>query len=823
MSDAFAESPAQSYFAISGVVTASSHAVRRFMAAAWLARTVYNAAIDRHVAFADGLAFRLALSDASRMGTTPPEAPERSEKFRPAPDQQKLCKELTAIKRGVFGSLLSLVPRSLLDTSIEHACRAVSKHVENCVEAKKLGGKLPRLRWRGAADPQSVTTVNFTLRRPGDGPAQPRPRSGGRATSATLRNRRRRARLLERREEAWAETKRRAGWSEAKIECRLARRARRRLLAQERNADVDAERRATEKKKNAGKAPRIRSDSPQAIIGLNSLNLHVQGIGELRLRLTRPVPKGAVVKAVTLLKEPGHTAKLQVRLTMTVPDQEPVLDELRTGAMLHAAVRQLSPAAPPLAYVEAVRAVGILVRGEDLNIVNPSCDDTGRTTPRVPRPRKEVAEAAAGRRELAWKDRCFKADNASAAAKAARVDEARTAKAEGRRVTRRAKRSKRAEKIRVRLSVLARKEKNRSRTRACQDAAALVHGTDRNLGPLKEGEVRAAAPRPVLVATDPKRMVVPLLRKGSPADRREADGAKPPKDGFMTAARIRAMRSNLHYTRLGLRIDRTAVLCAREGIIHATPGHEGTTQLCCSCGKAVPKDLRERVHSCHGCGFAAPRDMNSALNTLGRALRAFREGPDPGGRVALAREAEAKRLVKVAEFRARRSGAGKAKDKAVVGLGSDGGDRESPKASPAARGAEHQEDPRAQSHRGIQTEALPVVCSLRPADFLEDDETNLVGLCHDDFGRAQDAHLVIFADRDLHERPVVLCNPEFAIKDPDDDLVHRTHPRRRQDDEDVAALLHPYVRVLDHPNPPKRAARPGAPLLEGPREALSQG
>lgn len=47
----------------------------------------------------------------------------------------------------------------------------------------------------------------------------------------------------------------------------------------------------------------------------------------------------------------------------------------------------------------------------------------------------------------------------------------------------------------------------------------------------------------------------------------------------------------------------------------------GTTQDCSTCGRTVPKDLRERVHRCE-CGLVLGRDHNAALNVLARGLRA---------------------------------------------------------------------------------------------------------------------------------------------------------------------------------------------------------
>jgi putative transposase len=45
----------------------------------------------------------------------------------------------------------------------------------------------------------------------------------------------------------------------------------------------------------------------------------------------------------------------------------------------------------------------------------------------------------------------------------------------------------------------------------------------------------------------------------------------------------------------------------------------GTTQACSGCGEHVPKDLKDRWHSC-ACGLSMGRDLNAALNILRLAL-----------------------------------------------------------------------------------------------------------------------------------------------------------------------------------------------------------
>ena len=121
------------------------------------------------------------------------------------------------------------------------------------------------------------------------------------------------------------------------------------------------------------------------------------------------------------------------------------------------------------------------------------------------------------------------------------------------------------------------------------------------------------------------------------------------------------MRANLHAVRPALRIRRVSILCEAVGAIHATPGHENTTKSCPKCLTAIPKGLNERTHAC-GCGLTLPRDQASAIMTLGKALLEYREGPDPGGRVAKRRDDLAKAAEKLVK-RKKRLADGRAKKK----------------------------------------------------------------------------------------------------------------------------------------------------------------
>jgi hypothetical protein len=331
---------------------------------------------------------------------------------------------------------------------------------------------------------------------------------------------------------------------------------------------------------------------------------------------------------------------------MTVPSERPSFDELATGAAIHDVVRRLPPTASPLDAVEAVEAAGIKVRGDDWNVSAPSADHTGRKTRRVAIRRSEVVALHDLQQSLSRKDRLLlDAEKAKASsvvkASADAVPKARR---------RPPKRSRAALKVKRQIARIGRKLADRAKTRACQDARVLATDV-------------------VLVASDPQRMARPLLAKGGPAERRAqaASGIpatvppeqRPPRGYQLTPVQQRAMRRNMHMARPGYRVRRLALLCATAGVIHATPGHEGSTRTCPKCEAFEAKTLDQRVHDCPRCGLVMPRDRASALVTLGRALLEYRDGPDPQGRIAERRAAVAESLRKAAGLRERRAKGGR--------------------------------------------------------------------------------------------------------------------------------------------------------------------
>ena len=57
---------------------------------------------------------------------------------------------------------------------------------------------------------------------------------------------------------------------------------------------------------------------------------------------------------------------------------------------------------------------------------------------------------------------------------------------------------------------------------------------------------------------------------------------------------------------------------------------KGTSIECSSCGAAVPKELRVRMHACLACGLTLDRDVNAVINILNRVLAPDRAVVGPG-------------------------------------------------------------------------------------------------------------------------------------------------------------------------------------------------
>ncbi len=499
------DTPWREHRAVSGSAVVDPAVVARLGHAAYLTRLVYNAAIDQRTPFAQGLIYRLRLAEARRAGTPEPAEPARSDRFLPVPTPSKLGPELTRLRAEI--PALALFPRSILDNAVSDACRARRAHAKACAKAKEKGAKLPRLHFRGADDDWTVSTDDFWLLRIGTDHAQ-RPAKTRNVTATTLRNRRRRAQKKERREEAWAEEKRRCGWNDDRVAAGLAKRKDR----QDRDREYQQALQVWTADERAER--RVRRDSPRATVGESRVKADVLGIGRVRLDLGSGLPAGSEKVRLTLVKPAWRGGKVECRVTFTVPEARPDVDPLETGWRLHEALRHLPETATELDAVEAVRAAGILVRGQDLGIANPSCDDRGVVTKPVRTPRLDLQRMRRAQLSLAHKDRCRKEGpkpsrkktraKHQAPAEVAVVEPVAATTPEPVVAERKArpKRSAVAERERAMLTRLNRRAADRQRTRAHQDAALLMRD------------------EPVLVATDPTRMAPPLLAKDGPAERR---------------------------------------------------------------------------------------------------------------------------------------------------------------------------------------------------------------------------------------------------------------------------------------------------------------
>ena len=647
--------PAHSVVAISGHVLATAPFVRALLGVDAVDRILFNAAVDPRVPFAEGVAHGLAAAEARRAGLPESPRPRGAERFLPVPRPEALNKELTSL-RAVHPRLRQYGVGSQRK-AIAQGCRARRRHVEDCVAAKAEGRRPPRVPRRRARHGATVTTCSFTLERPHAGP--PLPKAKSRPGPNAEANRARKARRKERADTDWAQKKHDVGWTPERVTLGMMARDDRRERARARQAEAqraydDLRALRSHPDWQGPLRPRHRSDSPLAIVGHDALMLTVKPLPQVRIRLSRPVPEGAEVVEVHLSKASGHDERVRVVLTLRVPFVVPKFDPAAIGRAIHAAVKHLASDAPALAFVEAARKAGIPCVGEDSNISAPSATSDGRRTPPLKRDRVDVKVLKAlDRRASHKRAEWLKRQPAPPPRPEDFVGPVRPARPP------RYVPSNRARKLDKLRRGFHRHWADAARTRACRDARLLVE-------------------RMVLVATDPKRMVRPLLAKGGPADRRakrEALGLEPTAPlpdtsatAIMRPSAKRTMRGNLHRTRIGFRVDRVGRLCGAAGAIHATPGHEHTSQDCPGCPARRRKGLGERTHRCPDCGTEMDRDVAAATVNVGNALRQFRDTPDPGGSIAAAEDARLEALAKAEKTRERRRKGGKARRKDSAGV-----------------------------------------------------------------------------------------------------------------------------------------------------------
>ncbi|NEQ17414.1 MAG: transposase, partial [Moorea sp. SIO3E2] len=56
------------------------------------------------------------------------------------------------------------------------------------------------------------------------------------------------------------------------------------------------------------------------------------------------------------------------------------------------------------------------------------------------------------------------------------------------------------------------------------------------------------------------------------------------------------------------------------GLVTIAVNPRNTSQNCSNCGQKVPKELKDRIHSCPHCGYIEDRDVNAARNILNLAV-----------------------------------------------------------------------------------------------------------------------------------------------------------------------------------------------------------
>jgi predicted RNA-binding Zn-ribbon protein involved in translation (DUF1610 family) len=340
---------------------------------------------------------------------------------------------------------------------------------------------------------------------------------------------------------------------------------------------------------------------PQRLTERPVMTFIAKGLGKLKARLSRPLPLGHVPVELHLTRHPDGRAEM--RVISRGPAAPRAIDPAEAGRLVHAAVKHLPADAPNLAYVEAARAAGQVVRGGDVGLLAPIATSDGLVSRPVRCSRAEMKAVKENQRH------------------------------EARRGT---KRSQAAEHARKRAAKAQRKTVNRRRTRAYQDAAMLVCGNGpKNGNSFLRKHDQDGGREPVVIAAMEERSVERGVVQRSALDRTTEPEAWKRRRARNTARRIAE-------TGMNLRVRRVAELCRRRGALSVEVEPRGTTRECTSCGADVRKDLGERTHRCPACGFTTDRDNNAALNALGRAFRQFRDTPDPGERITAAHGADEK-------------------------------------------------------------------------------------------------------------------------------------------------------------------------------------
>jgi putative transposase len=87
----------------------------------------------------------------------------------------------------------------------------------------------------------------------------------------------------------------------------------------------------------------------------------------------------------------------------------------------------------------------------------------------------------------------------------------------------------------------------------------------------------------------------------------------------------RGMRKSLADAAWNQLIDMTASKAEDAGRTVVLVNPRDTTKLCSRCGRLVPKELHERMHTCPHCGLVLGRDHNAAINILARGLNQLRQ------------------------------------------------------------------------------------------------------------------------------------------------------------------------------------------------------
>ena len=74
------------------------------------------------------------------------------------------------------------------------------------------------------------------------------------------------------------------------------------------------------------------------------------------------------------------------------------------------------------------------------------------------------------------------------------------------------------------------------------------------------------------------------------------------------------LAKSIHDAGWGQFLEILKLKAEKAGVLTVEVNPNGTSQHCSNCGHKVPKELKDRIHSCDNCGTVLCRDVNAAIN-----------------------------------------------------------------------------------------------------------------------------------------------------------------------------------------------------------------